>query len=98
MLLNCQVSSYIAYFISSAPGIATSQLRRFDFLSWADATTGMPHISAGFDSEAAAVTMGRMAVWRAESAEGRDVLRWVSYGPYCSRERRGTRRAPIGEL
>ncbi|XP_043220712.1 protein transport protein Sec23A-like isoform X2 [Amphibalanus amphitrite] len=45
--------------------------------NWADATTGMPHISAGFDSEAAAVTMGRMAVWRAESAEGRDVLRWV---------------------
>ncbi|XP_037069544.1 protein transport protein Sec23A-like isoform X2 [Pollicipes pollicipes] len=45
--------------------------------NWADATTGMQHISAGFDSEAAAVTMGRMAVWRAESADGRDVLRWV---------------------
>jgi len=45
--------------------------------NWADAATGMQHISAGFDSEAAAVTMARMAVWRAESADGRDVLRWV---------------------
>jgi protein transport protein SEC23 len=38
------------------------------------------HISAGFDQEAAAVVMARLAVFRAEGLageEGGDVLRWV---------------------
>ncbi|XP_026480575.1 protein transport protein Sec23A isoform X1 [Ctenocephalides felis] len=45
--------------------------------NWADAATGMPHISAGFDQEAAAVLMARMVVYRAETDDGPDVLRWV---------------------
>ena len=45
---------------------------------WAEATTGIPAISAGFDQEAAAVIMARLAVHRADSdQEGSDVLRWV---------------------
>lgn len=45
--------------------------------NWADATTNIHHISAGFDQEAAAVIMSRMVVYRAESDEGPDILRWV---------------------
>lgn len=45
--------------------------------SWADVSTGMAHISAGFDQEAAAVLMARMVVYRAETDDGPDVLRWV---------------------
>lgn len=47
------------------------------FYSWADASISLPHISAGFDQEAAAVLMSRSAVFRAESDDGPDVLRWV---------------------
>jgi protein transport protein SEC23 len=47
------------------------------FKSWADATANIYHISAGFDQEASAVLMARLAVFRAESDEGADVLRWV---------------------
>ncbi|KYB26644.1 protein transport protein Sec23A isoform X2 [Tribolium castaneum] len=45
--------------------------------NWADATANIHHISAGFDQEAAAVLMARMAVYRAETDESPDVLRWV---------------------
>ncbi|CAG9830181.1 unnamed protein product [Diabrotica balteata] len=45
--------------------------------NWADATANIHHISAGFDQEAAAVIMARMAVYRAESDDSPDVLRWV---------------------
>lgn len=45
--------------------------------NWADATANIHHISAGFDQEAAAVVMARMAVYRAESDDSPDVLRWV---------------------
>lgn len=45
--------------------------------SWADATSNVHHISAGFDQEAAAVLMARMVVYRAETDEGPDILRWV---------------------
>ncbi|ALC47525.1 sec23 [Drosophila busckii] len=45
--------------------------------NWADATTNVQHISAGFDQEAAAVLMARMVVYRAETDEGPDILRWV---------------------
>jgi len=54
-------------------------LTKCDFLiySWADATSNVHHISAGFDQEAAAVLMARMVVYRAETDEGPDILRWV---------------------
>ncbi|KAH8273145.1 hypothetical protein KR018_006417 [Drosophila ironensis] len=45
--------------------------------NWADATSNIHHISAGFDQEAAAVLMARMVVYRAETDEGPDILRWV---------------------
>ena len=45
--------------------------------SWADASTNLQHISAGFDQEAAAVLMARIAVYRAETDDGPDVLRWL---------------------
>lgn len=45
--------------------------------NWADATSNLHQISAGFDQEAAAVLMSRMVVYRAESDDGPDVLRWV---------------------
>lgn len=45
--------------------------------NWADATANLHHISAGFDQEAAAVMMSRMVVYRAETDDGPDVLRWV---------------------
>lgn len=45
--------------------------------NWADATSNIHHISAGFDQEAAAVVMARMVVYRAETDEGVDILRWV---------------------
>lgn len=45
--------------------------------SWADASTNIQHIAAGFDQEAAAVLMARTAVFRAETDDGPDVLRWL---------------------
>ena len=45
--------------------------------NWADASTNLHHISAGFDQEAAAVLMARLAAFRAETDEGPDVLRWL---------------------
>lgn len=45
--------------------------------NWADATVNIHHISAGFDQECAAVIMARMVVYRAESEDGQDVLRWI---------------------
>jgi hypothetical protein len=46
-------------------------------VSWADTSVNLHHISAGFDQEAAAVLMARMVVYRAETDDGPDVLRWV---------------------
>uniref|UniRef100_A0A224XJ36 Protein transport protein SEC23 n=1 Tax=Panstrongylus lignarius TaxID=156445 RepID=A0A224XJ36_9HEMI len=45
--------------------------------NWADATTNLHHVSAGFDQEAGAVLMARMVVHRAESDDGPDVMRWA---------------------
>ena len=45
--------------------------------SWVDAATSIQHVSAGFDQEASAVLMARMATHRAESDDGPDVLRWI---------------------
>lgn len=47
------------------------------FLSWADASANLHHVSAGFDQEAAAVLIARMVVCRAETDDGPDVLQWV---------------------
>lgn len=46
-------------------------------LSWADAQTQIQSIAASFDQEAAAILMARLAVYRAETEEGPDVLRWL---------------------
>lgn len=45
--------------------------------SWADAQSQLQHIEAAFDQEAAAVLMARLGVYRAETEEGPDVLRWL---------------------
>lgn len=45
--------------------------------SWADASTNIQHIAAGFDQEASAVLMARISVFRAETDDGPDVLRWL---------------------
>jgi len=45
--------------------------------SWVDASMNIQHIAAGFDQEAAAVLMARIAVFRAETDDGPDVLRWL---------------------
>jgi hypothetical protein len=47
------------------------------FYRWADSTTSMPAIAAGFDQETAAALMARIAVFKAESEEAFDVLRWL---------------------
>uniref|UniRef100_A0A8D3CF53 Protein transport protein SEC23 n=1 Tax=Scophthalmus maximus TaxID=52904 RepID=A0A8D3CF53_SCOMX len=45
--------------------------------NWADAQSQIQHIESSFDQEAAAVLMARLGVFRAESEEGPDVLRWL---------------------
>lgn len=37
----------------------------------------MPTIAASFDQECASVAMARIAVYRADTEEGSDVLRWL---------------------
>lgn len=37
----------------------------------------MPMMAASFDQECASVIMARIAVYRTDSEEGSDVLRWV---------------------
>ena len=45
--------------------------------NWADAATNFPHITAGFDQEAAAVLMARLAAFHADSDGGSGALRWL---------------------
>uniref|UniRef100_H2Y1H9 Protein transport protein SEC23 n=1 Tax=Ciona intestinalis TaxID=7719 RepID=H2Y1H9_CIOIN len=45
--------------------------------NWADSATGQAHVAAGFDQEAAAVLMSRLAINRSVSDDGTDVLRWL---------------------
>eukprot|EP01147_Barroeca_monosierra_P007743 gene7743-622_t len=45
--------------------------------NWADAAINLPSIAAGFDQEAAAVLMARIAAFKAEREDPADVLRWV---------------------
>lgn len=54
-----------------------TQIPVFLFSSWADAQTQIQNIAASFDQEAAAILMARLAVYRAETEEGPDVLRWL---------------------
>ncbi|KAL5105138.1 Protein transport protein Sec23A [Taenia crassiceps] len=42
-----------------------------------DATSQHAYLVAGFDQEAAAVLITRMAMFKAETADGRDALRWL---------------------
>lgn len=45
--------------------------------NWADMATNLPSIQAGFDQEASAVLMARIAVFKAQTDDGPDVLRWL---------------------
>jgi protein transport protein SEC23 len=45
--------------------------------NWVDATVNMNQISYSFDQECAAVLMARIAIFRAETDNGHDVLRWL---------------------
>ncbi|ESN95356.1 hypothetical protein HELRODRAFT_185982 [Helobdella robusta] len=45
--------------------------------NWFDAAVNIQNIAAGFDQDAAAVLMARIAAFRAETDEGPDVLRWL---------------------
>lgn len=45
--------------------------------SWVDGAANPQHIAAGFDQEASAVIMARVAMFRAETDDGPDVLRWL---------------------
>ena len=47
------------------------------FFSWIDVASNMPMVVASFDQECASVSMARIAVHRADSEEGSDVLRWL---------------------
>lgn len=55
----------------------SSPLSFCPYQSWADAQSQIQHIESSFDQEAAAVLMARLGVFRAESEEGPDVLRWL---------------------
>lgn len=59
----------------------TNGTRRFRVTTvargWADATTNLPTIAAGFDQEASAVIMARVAANRADTEDTPDVLRWL---------------------
>lgn len=44
---------------------------------WADAATNLAHVASSFDQEMSAVTMARIAVAKAETEDGPDVLRWL---------------------
>lgn len=45
--------------------------------NWADPSINLPSIAAGFDQEAACVLMARYSVFKSDSDESSDVLRWV---------------------
>ncbi|CAF2309779.1 unnamed protein product [Rotaria sp. Silwood2] len=45
--------------------------------NWIDAASNLPTMTASFDQECASVIMARIAVYRADTEEGADVLRWL---------------------
>lgn len=63
--------------ISIPPILFLASLSFLNYSSWADAQSQIQHIESSFDQEAAAVLMARLGVFRAESEEGPDVLRWL---------------------
>jgi len=42
-----------------------------------DAASNIPIITASFDQECASVSMARIAIYRADTEEGSDVIRWL---------------------
>jgi len=44
---------------------------------WADPNAGTPGLAVGFDQEAAAVLMARIAAYKAETQDSGDVMRWL---------------------
>uniref|UniRef100_A0A8B9F7D6 Protein transport protein SEC23 n=1 Tax=Amazona collaria TaxID=241587 RepID=A0A8B9F7D6_9PSIT len=65
-------SAFVVFFFRTPNSLLQGQK-----VHWADAQTQLQHIEAAFDQEAAAVLMARLGVYRAESEEGPDVLRWL---------------------
>ena len=63
--------------VSIQASLQHSHLTSSSPYSWVDASINMPHISASFDQEAAAVIMARIGIYRAETDESPDVLRWL---------------------
>ncbi len=53
------------------------ELRMNSFFSLIDAVSNMPTIAASFDQECASVAMARIAVYRSDTEEGADILRWL---------------------
>lgn len=66
-----------ASLLLSAPSFLSFSLFFPPHKSWADAQSQIQHIESSFDQEAAAVLMARLGVFRAESEEGPDVMRWL---------------------
>ena len=44
---------------------------------WADPATNLPAVTNDFDQETAASLMARLAVYKSETEEAFDVLRWL---------------------
>ena len=44
---------------------------------WTDTTEGLHQLTVSFDQEAAAVLMARIAVFKAETEDSFDILRWL---------------------
>lgn len=76
MLTSASLVSSILL-ISVPPILFLASLSFLNYSSWADAQSQIQHIESSFDQEAAAVLMARLGVFRAESEEGPDVLRWL---------------------
>lgn len=51
--------------------------KNFCYDSLIDAASNIPTIGASFDQECASVTMARISVYRADTEEKSDVLRWL---------------------
>ena len=79
--LSRLVTDILTIFVSKAQTFPvkinlTSEIL-IEHFSLLDATTHLPAIAASFDQECASVSMARIAVFRADTEEGSDVLRWL---------------------
>lgn len=61
----------------SLPPSPPPPLPRQNVHSWTDSPNARNEIREGFDQEAAAVLMARLAVWKTENEEAFDILRWL---------------------